>query len=89
MKKDLYEDFLIKIRSEINRQRELQILEMLKVNGFEFQNDVELKTFAQERCEICSFVDSNRKILNVDGHYMCEWDETYDIDFAKKIIKIG
>ena len=65
--------------SLINK-REEQIIEELRINGYVFDDEFQLKRFFEEMCTIFSFEENNTKILKVGDLILCEWDDTFNFE---------
>jgi hypothetical protein len=63
---------VMKLHSKaLQSHRESQIVEALKIHGFEFESKQDLEHFAKTRCMLNSF--PKFRVLSVDGKAVCQW----------------
>ena len=70
-----------KLNTDIRGKLDTQIIDILKNNGYIFENRAELEYFAKTRCSLVSSKGGNRKVLMVDNKELCEWYDDMFIDY--------
>jgi len=80
------ETMINNISRSLMQKRDEQIMEALKECGYEFQNDYQIKRFAEEMATIYSFKE--KRILKVGDESICEWNDTLDFENNGNEIKV-
>ena len=82
---DLENDVTKRMTSILIKKRETQILDVLKKNGFVFENKDQLIDFMKTRCE--RYIQGNVTKLLIDEKVICEWNDSVNIEFDGNTVK--
>jgi hypothetical protein len=74
-------DLVVTQAADANKKRADQIREKLREHGFTFETDSdgELFNFISTRCKIEYYESTKLMVLRADGHFICQWYDTFDI----------